>query len=146
MVWVTVRLVLTVHLLYPYHLQQLQALRSVDFCLCKECYQLFLQQCGEGSFFSSCVLITSEASFARNCILNSYNLEWHVPTQYSSVQMSAALCQRYWIQWHWIFDETCGTQPEFSLRHWGMDRMIVISILTNCSWDLIPMIFTYVDI
>jgi hypothetical protein len=33
------------------------------------------------------MLITYKTGFATNSILNSHNLEWHIPTQYSSVQM-----------------------------------------------------------
>jgi hypothetical protein len=37
------------------------------------------------------MLIIYEASFSRNGILDAYNLKWHIPIQYSSVQMSAAV-------------------------------------------------------
>jgi hypothetical protein len=84
--WTAMWRVLYAQMLYLYHLRQVHALRPIDFHLCQE----FLQQCGEGSFFSSCMFVTYKTGFARNGVLNSHNLEWHIPIQYSSGQMSAA--------------------------------------------------------
>jgi hypothetical protein len=60
-------------LLYPYHLQQAQALCPLDFHPCQEFCQWFLQQCGKDPFFSSCILFTDKAGFTWNGTLNFHN-------------------------------------------------------------------------
>jgi hypothetical protein len=72
----TVWRVLHEQLLYPYHIQRVQALGPADFPLRLRFCQWFLQQAANPDFISS-VLFTDEASFNRDGIINYHNNhEW----------------------------------------------------------------------
>lgn len=61
------------YLLYPYHIQRVQALLPRDFPLRVNFCQWFLQKVTENPLFDTKILFTDEASFTRNCIRNFHN-------------------------------------------------------------------------
>ncbi|KAJ4431017.1 hypothetical protein ANN_19610 [Periplaneta americana] len=62
-----------VSILYPYHLQRVQALSPADYPARLRFCQWFLQQCGVNPNFPALVLFTDEAQFTRDGITNFHN-------------------------------------------------------------------------
>jgi len=60
-------------LLYPYHIQRVQALLPRDFPLRINFCQWFLQKIAENPLFDAEILFTDEANFSRNAIRNFHN-------------------------------------------------------------------------
>lgn len=60
-------------LLYPYHIQRVQALLPRDFPLRMNFCQWFLQKMYENPLFDTEILFTDEANFSRNAIQNFHN-------------------------------------------------------------------------
>jgi len=61
-------------LLYPYHLQRVQALRPLDYPPRRQFCQWLLQQCARDLDFLSRMFFTDEAAFTRDGIVNFHNL------------------------------------------------------------------------
>ena len=61
-------------LLYPYHVQRVQALTPTDFAPRQNFCEWFLQKINGDANFLSRILATNEATFPRDGIVNFYNL------------------------------------------------------------------------
>lgn len=69
---VTVWKVLRQELLFPYHIQRVQALLETDFEPRRAFCEWFIQQCIDPQFQSK-ILFTDEAQFTRNGVMNFHN-------------------------------------------------------------------------
>lgn len=65
--------VLHEQLLYPYHVQRVQALRPEDHLSRLRFCQWLLQKCAVDPLFSSTILFTDEAGFTRDGVVNFHN-------------------------------------------------------------------------
>lgn len=65
--------ILQSYLLYPYHIQRVQALLPRDFPLRINFCQWFIQMVTENPQFDAKILFTDEANFSRNAIQNFHN-------------------------------------------------------------------------
>lgn len=61
------------NLMYPYHIQRVQALLPRDFPLRFNFCQWFLQMLAQNQFFENKILFSDEANFSRNAITNFHN-------------------------------------------------------------------------
>lgn len=69
----SIQSVLHADLLYPYHVQRVQALLPRDFPTRLGFCQWYLQHLGNNPNFTSLVLFTDEANFSREAIINFHN-------------------------------------------------------------------------
>ena len=69
----SVRRVLHTNLLYPFHIQRVQALLPTDFPARLEFCQWLLQKTAQNPNFKAKILFTDEASFSREAIRNFHN-------------------------------------------------------------------------
>lgn len=110
-VWLT----LHTQLLYPYHVQRVQALGPVDFPGRRNFCRWFSEELAHDPNFSANVLCTDEAGFTRNGIMNFHNTH-----QWSDENPHAIIESRH--------------QERFSINVWAGiigDRLIGPFILPN---------------
>src|SRR6195952_3782061 len=91
----TIWRILREQLLYPYHIQRVQALLPRDYPLQTAFAQWYRHMLTANNRFSSKVLFTDEANFSKNAIMNFHNnhtwadenpheiVEWHFQNQFS---------------------------------------------------------------